>query len=41
MDIQELSNTLEAVLFASGEAVESKRLCEALSTDITSLEEAL
>jgi len=41
MDIQELSNTLEAVLFASGEAVESKRLCEALSTDITSLEEAV
>lgn len=40
MEIQELANTLEAVLFASGEAVESKRLCQALDTDITALEEA-
>ena len=40
MDIQELSNTLEAVLFACGEAVEQKRLCQALDTDITALEQA-
>ena len=41
MEIQELSNTLEAVLFASGEPVECKRLCEALGTDITSIEDAV
>jgi segregation and condensation protein B len=41
MEIQELANTLEAVLFASGEAVESRRLCEALDTDISALEEAV
>ena len=40
MDIQELANTMEAVLFACGEAVESKRLCQALDTDITSVEAA-
>ena len=40
MEIQELADTLEAVLFASGEAVEGKRLCQALDTDITSLESA-
>ncbi|MBQ8965675.1 SMC-Scp complex subunit ScpB [Ruminococcus sp.] len=40
METNELANILEAVLFASGEAVEMKRLCQALDTDITSLEEA-
>ena len=40
MEINELANTLEAVLFACGESVESKRLCQALDTDITALHEA-
>lgn len=40
MDIQELANTLEAVLFASGEPVEAKRLCEALDVGISELEDA-
>lgn len=41
MDIQELANTLEAVLFASGEPVESRRLCEAMDIGISELEEAV
>ena len=40
MEINELANTLEAVLFACGESVETKRLCQALDTDITALHEA-
>ncbi|EGC03436.1 SMC-Scp complex subunit ScpB [Ruminococcus albus] len=40
MEINELANTLEAVLFACGESVETKRLCQALDTDITSLHDA-
>lgn len=40
MDIQELANTLEAVLFATGEPVEDKRLCQALEVGISELEGA-
>ena len=40
MDIQELANAMEAVLFASGEPVESKRLCQALDSGISEVEEA-
>lgn len=40
MDIQELANKLEAVLFASGEPVEDKRLCQALDAGISEIEGA-
>ena len=41
MDIEELSRVIEAILFASGEPMETEKLCEAVDEGITDVKAAL